>query len=283
MQDLTHISLSISVVSYNSADEQLRSLLSSLLASLQLLKSSIDLSAVTITLVDNSDHHRIDLDIFSAFQAELDLLGADLSLTQGQGNVGYGSAHNLAIKKSEADFHLLLNSDVVIKDNCLSAGITYLVNNPEVAVASPYTENECGQKQYLCKRYPSVFTFFIRGFLPATLRKLFSKRLARFEMHELSEQSPKDSVPIVSGCFMLCRTDKLKAVGGFDENYFLYFEDFDLSLRLGRVGKLAYLPEMKIQHGGGHSTNKGLAHIMMFVRSGRRFFTTHGWQFLRQR
>jgi GT2 family glycosyltransferase len=130
----------------------------------------------------------------------------------------------------------------------------------------------------LCKRYPAVLTLFVRGFIPSSWRKLFAKRLAHYEMHELSDAQPTTSIPIASGCFMLCRSEPLLKLGGFDERYFLYFEDFDLSLRLGKLGFLAYVPAMKICHGGGYAANKGVGHIAMFARSGIRFFNTHGWR-----
>ena len=98
-------------------------------------------------------------------------------------------------------------------------------------------------------------------------------------MHDLSEREPSVDIPITSGCFMLSRTKSLTEIGGFDERYFLYFEDFDLSLRLGKKGKLAYLPAMRIQHSGGGAGGKGLNHFKMFVRSGVRFFNTYGWRF----
>ena len=277
------LSLSISVVCYNSGEQELRALIASLLASLRVLESSTPLSSVAISLVDNSEDHNVNLDIFGPYAEELDSLGVELKLLQGQGNVGYGSAHNLVIRKSDADYHLILNPDVAVKDDCLSAGIAYLETNEDVALASPYAENAMGQKQYLCKRYPSIFTFLVRGFVPTALRGIFRRRLALFEMRDLSEAASADDVTIASGCFMLCRTDKLNAIRGFDENYFLYFEDFDLSLRLARVGKIAYVPAMKIRHSGGHSASKGWRHIEMFVRSGTRFFNTHGWCFFKQR
>jgi GT2 family glycosyltransferase len=256
--------------------------MASLLLSLRALKSSFALAPVAISLIDNSEHHRLKLDLFDACANELEALGAELRLIQGHGNVGYGRAHNLAISKSAVDYHLILNPDVVLAEDCLRVGIDYLQNNPDTVLASPYAEDEQGQKQYLCKSYPSVFTFFVRGFVPAALQRLFSKRLARFEMHALSATVASAGVPIVSGCFMLCRTDKLRAVDGFDEGYFLYFEDFDLSLRLGKLGQIVYLPAMIIQHRGGHSARKGLHHIKLFVQSGRRFFASHGWRFFKQ-
>ena len=85
-------------------------------------------------------------------------------------------------------------------------------------------------------------------------------------------------VILVSGAFMLCRSDALRAVGGFDERYFLHFEDLDLSLRLAKLGRVVSDPEVTLIHHGGNSASRGLAHLRVFVRSGLRFFNTHGWR-----
>ncbi len=84
--------------------------------------------------------------------------------------------------------------------------------------------------------------------------------------------------PIVSGCFLLFRTSILKKLGGFDPRYFLYFEDFDLSLRTRKITQIAYVPQVKIIHYGGQVAKKGRRHIIMFIRSSITFFNTHGWK-----
>jgi len=85
---------------------------------------------------------------------------------------------------------------------------------------------------------------------------------------------------LLSGCFLLVETRTLKVVNGFDERYFLYFEDFDLSIRIAQLGKLVYAPEVRITHSGGNTSSKGLWHVWRFLISGIRFFNTHGWSFL---
>ena len=101
---------------------------------------------------------------------------------------------------------------------------------------------------------------------------------AYFEMRELSDKKATKEIPITSGCFMLCRSNVIKEISGFDRNYFLYFEDFDLSLRVGSVSSLAYLPTMRIVHNGGDAAKKGIRHIFLFICSGFRFFSKHGWR-----
>ena len=95
-----------------------------------------------------------------------------------------------------------------------------------------------------------------------------------------TSSGPRNDISISSGCFMMCRTSALYEVSGFDQNYFLYFEDFDLSLRIRRVGEIAYVPNVRIVHRGGKTANKGITHILMFCRSAVRFFKTYGWKWI---
>jgi len=97
-------------------------------------------------------------------------------------------------------------------------------------------------------------------------------------MRELPINKPSVGIPLISGCFILCRASALTKVSGFDSSYFLYFEDFDLSLRLRTIGELAFLPSVKITHEGGFAARKGIYHILIFARSAFRFFNKFGWK-----
>ena len=77
---------------------------------------------------------------------------------------------------------------------------------------------------------------------------------------------------------MFARTQAIKDVGGFDDGFFLYFEDFDLSLRMRKAGRVVFLPSTNIVHFGGYSAMKGVHHIKLFVLSAFRFFQKHGWK-----
>ncbi len=276
----TSPSLSISIVIYRSALEVLSETLSTLLSSVSHSLEDGDLSSAQITLV----HNAVPCPQLSALIQDFTQRAAkkevQVRLLEGHGNIGYGRGHNLAVLAASSDYHLILNPDVKLVEDSLSQGLRFMADHSEIVALSPAVVGEDGSKQYVCKRYPSVLDFVIRGFAPNFVKGWFSKRLAHYEMQDLPEQEPSTDIPIISGCFMLFRTQALQGVEGFDDRYFLYFEDFDLSLRVHCKGALAYLPSMKIVHLGGNSAKKGLRHIGMFARSGLRFYNTHGWRLL---
>lgn len=274
------VSLSVSIVVYHADAAVVSATVDSLLASMQFARSQQVLSQAVLHLIHNGEPS-------TGFAALADRVvercrqhEVQFELFEGHGNVGYGRGHNLSIHSVNTDFHLVLNPDVVLARESLVQGLQYLQSAPTVAALSPAVCDGDGHKQHACKRFPTVLDFVLRGFAPQGIRKLFDRRLAHYEMRDLPEQQASTGIPIISGCFMLFRTPALQSVNGFDEGYFLYFEDFDLSLRVHAQGDLAYLPQMQITHLGGNSARKGLRHIAMFARSGCRFYNTHGWRLL---
>jgi GT2 family glycosyltransferase len=196
-------------------------------------------------------------------------------------NLGYGRGHNVAFNDSISDYHLVLNPDVSLGREAIYEGLSYLSEQPNVAIVSPHSSDGDGVPLFLCKRYPAIFDLLLRGFAPKWLKEYFHQRLGHYEMHELSGVSePVTGINIVSGCCMLIRTEVYARVGGFDKSFFLYFEDFDLSLRIHEVGEVVYLPAMKIIHYGGQAARKGLLHISLFAASAWKFYRRHGWRWL---
>lgn len=202
-----------------------------------------------------------------------------LEVIAGQGNVGYGSANNLALARAASDVHLVMNPDVELDPEALVASLGALVAHPEVGLVAPSVRGEDGATQYLCKRYPSVWVLFLRGFAPAALRRRCARTLDAYEMRDVIGDEYLEGVPLASGCFMLARTALLRKVGGFDPRFFMYFEDYDLTLRLAREAAVAYVPEARIVHLGGDASRKGWRHVAWFMRSAWRFFGRHGWRF----
>ena len=244
------------------------------------LQSQFPEARTTLFIVDNGRSTGLSRASFTSLQPNFLKANCEFKMLLGHGNLGYGRGQNLAFEMQHARYHLFMNPDVKMGLDSLYNGIVYLESNNDVGIVSPSATDKRGDKQFLCKRYPAVLDFFIRGLMPSWAQSFFAKRLSSYEMHDLTELGPTKGVPIVSGCFMLCRSDVIRQVSGFDPSYFLYFEDFDLSMRVGAVAEIAYLPTMHITHFGGHAAKKGFQHIALFIRSGLRFFSLHGWRWL---
>ncbi|MEO7742701.1 MAG: glycosyltransferase family 2 protein [Usitatibacter sp.] len=269
-------SLSATIVAYRTDARVLRCALHSLARAIEEARAAGLLDAVTVHIVDNSpDDARAAA--AQALRAWPPAAG-ELTLLAGQGNVGYGRANNLVLPDLASDLHLVMNPDVELAPDALRAGLQALADHPDVGLVAPAVQGEDGARQYLCRRYPSVWVLFLRGFAPQALRERFRGAIERYEMRDLIGDTILTGVPLASGCFMLLRTPLFARLGGFDPRYFMYFEDYDLSLRAGREADVAYVPQARITHHGGEAAGKGMRHVAWFVASAWRFFSRHGWR-----
>ncbi|WP_027783724.1 MULTISPECIES: glycosyltransferase family 2 protein [Burkholderia] len=267
--------LSVSLVVYKPDMARLEQTLASLGAACERMRAISAGRSVELFLVDNGGlgdvHTLID---------RLREHGIDCRLLTGHGNIGYGRGHNLAIRQTTGRFHLILNPDIDLDLQALAIGCEFFDAHPETGLVAPWIGHDMGDQQYLCRRYPTVLDLLVRGFLPARMRQWFAGRLASYEMRDvINDRDIVWGPPIVSGCFMLFRTDVLKKLGGFDPRYFLYFEDYDLSLRTHDVARVAYVPSVRVIHHGGGASRKGFTHIRMFAASAFKFYNRFGWRF----
>jgi GT2 family glycosyltransferase len=200
----------------------------------------------------------------------------------GHGNVGFGRGNNLAFARyGDHEFFLVLNPDVVLDLDAIRIGVEYLQRNRHATLVTPAATGADGMPQFLAKRAPSVAALALRGFAPAFLRRWFARYLAAYEYRAAGDPAFNESlqnVPIASGCFMLMRGSAFREADGFDPSFFLYFEDFDLSVRLKKCGELVRVNGCNIVHVGGNAARKGLRHQRLFIRSAVRFFNKHGWK-----
>jgi hypothetical protein len=257
--------ISVCVVTYNSDQRVLGTTLSSLAEAVRPVENTI----VQICLVNNASS--------SLTPPHFNDDGKEVSvqMIQGHGNIGFGRGHNLALD-TVGDYHLVLNPDVEMAPDALQKALVFMEAHPECGLLTPLVYGTDGKRQFLCKRFPAVLDLALRGFAPSWLQQLFKTRLDRYQMAEMSENAVFWDPPIVSGCFMLFRGDVFKALNGFDPDYFLYFEDFDLSLRTAQIGRIAFVPQVRIIHGGGYASRKGAWHIWQFLKSGLTFYSKFG-------
>lgn len=269
-------SLSIAIVTYAPDERLLARTLASAADAIAFAWQQGSLGPARVQIVDNGPEGLAPMlrQLGEAALARVE--GVVLEVITGHGNVGYGRGHNLALANSTSDFHLVLNPDVEMERDALDAALRYLDAHPGVGALTPRALGSDGEREYLVKGRPTPAVLFLRGFVPRFLHGLFRRQLDAYELRHLDWEKEQAPVTIASGCFLLCRATALDAVQGFDPGYFLYFEDFDLTMRLSKITTVAYCPQVRIVHHGGGAASKGLRHIAWFVNSARRFFAAHG-------
>jgi hypothetical protein len=272
--------LSVSLVTFRSDPALLAGTLQSLHDALLFAKTADPALHCELHMVENEHRQQHNLKQVEQFLQSRNWRGFDQVVVEAaEANLGYGAGHNKAIAGISSDYHLVLNPDVAMAEDSLSIGLAYMQANPQVGLVNPAAVDGDGVPLSLCKRFPRVTDLLIRGFAPHSIKRRCVDRLSHYEMHDLAqEREPVTGIEIVSGCCMLMRSDKLQELGGFDDHFFLYFEDFDLSLRMGKVADVAYLPAMKIVHYGGNAAKKGTRHILLFGTSALRFYGRYGWR-----
>jgi GT2 family glycosyltransferase len=269
--------LCVSIVVYESDLLRLAATLDSLCRGIAAAAQAGALGAVRIVLHDNASSPSYGLRLRRLYRVYARRLSdiAELSLSQALRNEGYGRGHNRALAGAAEDLLLVLNPDVEVAPSALIAGLTALRDFTEAVAVGPRCERDDGRREYLCKRYPAVLDLLLRGFAPALIRRPFRRRLDHYEYRDLDATG---TVTLLSGACLLLRREVFERVGGFDPGFFMYFEDFDLSLRAGRHGSLLYLPAMRVVHHGGGAARKGWRHLRWFALSARRFYSRHGWR-----
>ena len=198
-------------------------------------------------------------------------------------NMGYGKAHNIAIKKSMEQglpYHIVLNPDVVIQEGALEKLTLYMNEHPDVGNIMPKIIYPDGQLQYLCKLLPSPIDLIFRRFIP--FKKWRDKINQKYELHSF-RYNKKINIPNLSGCFMFLRTKALEKVGLFDENIFMYLEDIDLNRRIHRAYKTIFFPEAVVVHEYQKASYKNIKLLKAHIKSAIYYFNKYGWFFDKER
>jgi GT2 family glycosyltransferase len=251
------LSLGVSIVVYRTAATALS----------ELLQQLLDQGARLIYLIDNSPR---EFDAFAGWVPHPRVVTIST-----RKNLGYGRANNLAIRDSvrRHTYHLICNPDVFLGVGTLERLYQVMESSPEIGLCSPRIVGTDGRLHHLCKRLPSPLDLVLRRFAPPTW---FLSRRDRYEMRDHSYDQPMEP-PFLSGCFMFFRSSVLARLDGFDERYFLYIEDLDLSRRSAAIAHNLYCPEAQIIHVEGRGAYKSLRLLRYFGVSVLRYFNKWGW------
>lgn len=246
-----------SIVTYRTDEAELRKCFDSLRGS----------GIETITVVDNSPS-----DSLRALCSEL---GAAYVFT-GE-NLGYGAAHNIALRSSlsapEVDYHLVINSDVYFEPETIPLIVAHMDANPDIGQLIPRTVYPDGREQAVVRLLPSPADVIFRRFLPDS----WTRRRNRRYLLEDRDHTKEINVPYHQGSFMFLRTDALRQVGLFDERFFMYPEDIDLTRRVHRQFRTVFFPDVTIVHAHRAASYKSLKMLRIHMVNMIRYFNKWGW------
>jgi hypothetical protein len=170
-------------------------------------------------------------------------------------NPGYGAAANQAIGNCTSEYVLLLNSDTLLKPGAVQSLRAYLDGHPQAAIVGPRILNPDGSLQVSCFHFPSPLFAFLRSNTLGTLIRYIPFLRDRY-LPAWSHNRPR-RVPWVLGAALAIRRKAFEEVGGFDESFFMYSEEVDLSYRLNAAGwQVHFAPVADIVHVGGASTDR---------------------------
>jgi GT2 family glycosyltransferase len=181
-----------------------------------------------------------------------------VTLLRNRSNQGYGAAANQIVANCTTSSVVLLNSDTRLLPGASQALANYLNGHPEVAIAGPRICSPEGVPQVSCFNYPTPLNILL--YLTSLYRLIPFIPGARSRSLRYASHAQPRPVPWVLGAALTIRRDAFEAVDGFDESYFLYFEEVDLCYRLQRAGwQVHFAPVADVVHVGGASTRQQAA------------------------
>lgn len=204
--------------------------------------------------------------------------GSDISYFFARQNLGYGRAHNLAIRASQGRTHynLIMNTDVVYDPQAVGTLKQTLDMHRNAGLAAPKIYYPDGSLQYVCRLLPKPKNVFLRRFFPNL--KITKRADYIYELRWWHHNAIAD-IPFFQGSFLLVRSDILDIVSGFDERFFLYAEDIDMCRRIHQISKTLFIPEARIIHEFRRYSNRSLRGTLYSIRSHCQYFNKWGWFF----
>jgi GT2 family glycosyltransferase len=190
-------------------------------------------------------------------------------------NVGFGAAANQGIQHAGSEHLILLNADTRMKPGSLRALNHYLELHSQAALIGPRILNPDGTLQTSCFHFPTPFHIFLY------ISDLYQwiPRLPILKQRTLQKMYRETAVavPWILGAAVAFRREQIQQLGGFDEQFFMYFEEVDLCYRLcSQEQQIHFVPEAEIVHvGGGSTTQKGSWPYVQFFASLAQFYRKH--------
>lgn len=220
--------LSVCIVTYNSADK--------IVNTLRAIYSLSDERIIVYISDNNSSDDTVEL-VRKNFPQAIIVENAD--------NKGFAHGNNAVLPLISSKYHFIVNPDIIVKYNVFAEFSKYFDDNPEVVMAVPKFLFENGTEQFTPKLEPKI-----RYMIGGRFEKFgnpFRRWRDEYTLRKISVSRPIE-IGFCSGCFICVKTDIFKKMNGFDERYFLYNEDADITREAKYFGKTMYNPNISVVH-----------------------------------
>lgn len=261
--------LSASIVVYNGAEEAINAAASVLCNT---AKYPLDLY-----LVDNASPDGSGEVLEQALANGVFALEANqtVQIIRRKVNGGFGTGHNTVLPLLQSDYHFILNPDILLRSDVLSGMADWLEEHPEAVMARPALAFPDGTLQVLPLQKCSAMALVYRQLPQLSFLKKYNDRYVM----EGADLSKPTEIEFCTGSFSCLRTQVLQQIGGFDEKYFMYVEDADLTQKARQKGKVYLLPQFSAVHIWHRAPHSDLAHFKMQLKSMLRYFGKWGFRF----
>ncbi len=189
-------------------------------------------------------------------------------LLEPMNNRGFGTGHNTVLPMIESKYHLVINPDIVLKDNAIKNIVDFMEENEDIGLVSPKICFPDGREQILGKLNPR-FKYLVASRMRGEDEP--SPLLKKYAMLD-KDLSVVQDIENASGCFMAFRTSLFKKIGGFDQRYFMYFEDADISRTAKKQARVVYYPDAVVYHVWGRDSKRNLKLMRIHIFSMLKYF-----------
>lgn len=219
-------------------------------------------------IIDNNSKDNT-LDIIKSIKGNIEIINLGV-------NKGFGYGHNAILNMIDSRYHLIINPDITIENpEQIKTMIEHLDKNKDVGMLSPLILSPDLSTQYLCKTNPTVFDMIIRRISP----NIFAKRQDKYIMKDTG-YNKITNLDYATGSFMVFRSEIYKKLNGFDDTFFMYLEDADITRRVNQISKAIFFPDARVIHAWERSGHKSFKFAKITVQSMFIYFNKWGWKFI---
>lgn len=185
-------------------------------------------------------------------------------------NLGFGAGHNIVLPMLRSDYHVVINPDIMIRENVILKMAEYMDEHEEIGLLAPKILFPDGSTQILGKLNPTLKYLFASRFRNKNDEP--GKLMKEYAMIDKTEGTEPFEVENASGCFMMFRTDLFCKLGGFDERYFMYFEDADIVRTIRKTHKAVFHPGIPVYHVWERASKKNYRLLLIHIQSMFAYF-----------